>query len=103
MRSWLEFADPTFELPIHARADWRYIALKLREHSTLTTFVRAVIYQLSNSQHTLKVSHTNPKVCQNQDRSGGVPELPHSLMIQGKPAGVRCVEVVFTVLPHLAC
>jgi len=34
LRSWFKLADATFDLPLYASADWRYIAPKRQEQSS---------------------------------------------------------------------
>ena len=67
--SWFKLADSTFELPLYASADWRYIAPKWREQSSLQPFVREVREvrgKFHHHRHMLMDSTTKRQVCQNQ-------------------------------------
>ena len=62
----IKLADSTFDLPLYASADWRYIAPKWREQSSLRPFVREVREKFRHHRHMLSEPTTKRQVCQNQ-------------------------------------
>ena len=53
LRSWFTLVDPTFKTPLLSSPDWRYIAPKLREQSSLIPFVREVSSKFPHHQHLM--------------------------------------------------
>ena len=58
LRSWFKLVDPTFKTPLWASPDWRYIAPKWREQSSMRPF--------PHHQHLLLNKETKKRVRENQ-------------------------------------
>jgi len=66
LRSWFKLADSTFDLPLYASANWRYITPKWREQSFMQPFVREVREKFHHHLHMLRDPITKRQVCQNR-------------------------------------
>ena len=66
LRSWFKQANSTFDLPLYASADWRYITPKWLEQSSMQPFVREVREKFYHHRHMLRDPTTKRQVCQNQ-------------------------------------
>ena len=66
LRSWFKLVDSTFDIPLYASDDWRYIAPMWREQSSMQPFVREVREKFHHHRHMLRDPTTKRQACQNQ-------------------------------------
>ena len=66
LRSWFNLVDPTFKITLWASPDWRYLAPKWREHSSLRPFVQEVSSRFPHDQHLLLNKESKKRIRENQ-------------------------------------
>ena len=65
LRSWFNLVDPTFRIPLWDSPDWRYIAPKWREQSSMRPFVQEVGSMFPHHQHLLLNKEAKKRVREN--------------------------------------